>query len=93
MTEDPREVLRRNRALLQAERAGKEREELLEKLPQGHGSGLDADMVDGLHAVEILSKAVSRAGGGGGGVGSGGEGGVAKESHIIFVTVAQEVTI
>src|SRR3989337_3739783 len=92
MAEDPKEVLRRSRALLQAERASKEREELLEKLPQGHGSGLDADMVDGLHAVEILSKAVSRAGGGGGGSVQG-DGGVAKESHIIFVTVAQEVTI
>src|SRR3990170_3288681 len=72
MAEDPKEVLRRSRALLQAEHASKEREELLEKLPQGHGSGLDADTVDGLHAVEILSKAVSRAaGGGGGGSGSG----------------------
>src|SRR3990170_5396569 len=65
MAEDPKEVLRRSRALLQAERASKESEELLEKLPQGHGSGLDADMVDGLHAVEILAKAVSRSGGGG----------------------------
>ena len=92
MAEDPKEVLRRSRALLQAEHASKEREELLEKLPQGHGSGLDADMVDGLHAFEILSKAVSRAGGGGGGSVQG-DGGVAKESHIIFVTVAQEVTI
>ena len=92
MAEDPKEVLRRSRALLQAERASKEREELLEKLPQGHGSGLDADMVDGLHAFEILSKAVSRVGGGGGGSVQG-DGGVAKESHIIFVTVAQEVTI
>ncbi len=34
MAEDPKEVLRRSRALLQAERASKEREELLEKLPQ-----------------------------------------------------------
>ena len=91
MAEDPKEVLRRSRALLQAERASKEREELLEKLPQGHGSGLDADMVDGLHAFEIIAK--GRASGGGGGGSVQGDGGVAKESHIIFVTVAQEVTI
>lgn len=40
---------------------------LLELLPQGHGSGLDADTVDGLHAVEIIAKAPGRSGGGSGG--------------------------
>jgi hypothetical protein len=45
----------------------KESEELLEKLPQGHGSGLDADMVDGLHASEIIARAPGKGGGGGGG--------------------------
>ena len=86
------EVARSKRLIANVER---ERliETILEILPQGHGSGLDADMVDGLHAVEILSKAVSRAAGGGGG-GVGGNGAeVKKESHIIFVAVAQEVTI
>ena len=29
-------------------------------MPQGHGSGLDADTVDGLHATEIISKREGR---------------------------------
>lgn len=46
---------------------------LLNLLPQGEGSGLDADMVDGLHADEIVEKALAEArkqgfGGGGGAV-------------------------
>ena len=32
-------------------------EEILKQLPQGHGSGLDADTVDGLHVAEIVEKA------------------------------------
>jgi hypothetical protein len=69
MAEDTAEVLKRNRALLAANAESREREKLLEKLPQGHGSGLDADTVDGMHAVEILGKA--RGSGGGGGSGEG----------------------
>jgi hypothetical protein len=64
----PEEVLRRSKALVRARVEAKESQELLEKLPQGHGSGLDADMVDGLHAFEIIAK-VPRGGGGGGGGG------------------------
>lgn len=65
----PEEILRRNRELLESRKRDMKGQELLDLLPQGHGSGLDADMVDGLHAVEILSKA--RVSGGGGGSGSG----------------------
>jgi hypothetical protein len=70
MGEDPAEVLKRNRALLRAHKETEESEHLLEKLPQGHGSGLNADMVDGLHAAEIIARAPGK-GGGGGGSGSG----------------------
>jgi hypothetical protein len=66
MAEDPREVLKRNRALLRARKETEESEQLLEKLPQGHGSGLNADMVDGLHAAEIIARAPGKGGGGGG---------------------------
>jgi hypothetical protein len=62
------ELLARNRELLKADAEAKERQELLESLPQGSGSGLDADTVDGLHASEIVAKAariVERVGGGG----------------------------
>ena len=59
-------VLLRSRGLLKADAEAKKRLELLELLPQGHGSGLDADMVDGLHAVEILARAPGKGGGGGG---------------------------
>jgi len=45
---------------------------ILEVLPQGHESGLDADLLDGLHAIEIIAKAkvisIPSGGGGGGGV-------------------------
>jgi hypothetical protein len=66
LAEDPRHVLQRNRVLLEAA----EREQLLEKLPQGHGSGLDADTVDGLHAAEIISKRQAQAFPVGSGVGT-----------------------
>jgi hypothetical protein len=55
----------------------KEGERLLELLPQGHESGLDADLLDGHHATEIVEKAVRESAkipvkapamGGGGGV-------------------------
>ena len=66
-------------ALHQARKVLAEAEHLLEVLPQGRGSTLNADMVDGLHAAEIIAEAVSevtkrimdriRAPGGGGGEG------------------------
>jgi hypothetical protein len=62
------EALARNRELLNADAEAKKRQELFDSLPQGNGSGLDADTVDGLHASEIVAKAakvVQRAGGGG----------------------------
>jgi hypothetical protein len=72
MAEDPRSILERNKRLLADRAKTQESEELLEKLPQGHGSGLNADMVDGMHASEILAKAPGKGGGGGGsGTGSG----------------------
>jgi len=46
---------------------------LLKELPQGHGSSLDSDTVDGLHAVEIIAKGQAAGGGGGGGGGNGGD--------------------
>jgi len=67
---DAAEVLKRNRDLLRAHKDSEESEQLLAKLPQGHGSGLNADTVDGLHAAEIIAKAPGK-GGGGGGSGSG----------------------
>jgi hypothetical protein len=70
MAEDPRSILERNKRLLADRAKTQESEELLEKLPQGHGSGLNADMVDGLHAAEIIARAPGK-GGGGGGSGSG----------------------
>jgi hypothetical protein len=66
LVEDPHEILKRSRALLQAHKESEESRELLEKLPQGPGSGLNADMVDGLHAAEIIAKAPGKGGGGGG---------------------------
>ena len=69
MVEDPFEVLRKNRELLRIQAIEMKREGLLEMLPQGHGSGLDADTVDGLHAVEIIGKSRVSSGGGGGGSG------------------------
>jgi hypothetical protein len=57
--------------LLRARKETEESEQLLEKLPQGHGSGLNADMVDGLHAAEIIARAPGKGGGGGSGSGDG----------------------
>jgi hypothetical protein len=67
MTEDPQAVIEQSKRLLRFHADAEKSRELLESLPQGHGSGLDADMVDGLHAAEILAKA--RVSGGGGGSG------------------------
>ena len=76
-TEEDRKVsavLSRNRDLLKDDAEAKKRVELLELLPQGHGSGLDADTVDGLHAAEILARAPGGKGGRSGGGGGGGAG-------------------
>jgi hypothetical protein len=64
------EELARSRRLIQSIQDEQLKEKILEVLPQGHGSGLDADLLDGLHAAEILAKArvgVPSGGGGGGG--------------------------
>lgn len=71
MGEDPREVLKRSQDLLRALKENQESKKLLEILPQGHGSGLNADTVDGLHVAEILAKAKGTGGGPGAGAGSG----------------------
>jgi len=76
MVEDPFEVLKKNRELLRAQAFEMKREGLLEMLPQGHGSGLDADTVDGLHAIEIIGKGQSAGGGGGSS-----EGGMVKHGN------------
>ena len=67
------EAIEHNRELIRQFKAAKEAEEarrIFELLPQGPGSGLDADLLDGLHAEEIIEEAASRpvrvAGGGGG---------------------------
>jgi len=66
VTEDPHALIEESKRLLRFHADAEKSRELLESLPQGHGSGLDADMVDGLHAAEILGKARGSGGGGGG---------------------------
>jgi hypothetical protein len=66
MAEDPHALIEQSKRLLRFHVDAEKSRELLESLPQGHGSGLDADMVDGLHAAEILGKARVSSGGGGG---------------------------
>jgi hypothetical protein len=68
---DPAEVLKRSKALVRAHKESAESEQLLERLPQGHGSRLNSDMVDGLHAAEIIARAPGKGGGGSGGSGYG----------------------
>ena len=60
-------LIAKSKALVAEHARSQAAQGLLEILPQGHGSGLDADMVDGLHAAEIISKAAIRGSGGGGG--------------------------
>jgi len=90
--EDPREILNRSRALVRAHKESEESEELLEKLPQGHGSGLDADTLDGMHAAEILAKAPGR-GGGGGGSGSGSGDATSIQGKAVDITERVDDTI
>src|SRR4030043_90350 len=66
-----RGALAKSRKLLAGVTSNQRIADLLRELPQGHGSGLDADKVDGLHAAEIIAKARIRVVGGGGGGGSG----------------------
>jgi len=65
-------LIAKSKALVAEHARSQAAQGLLEILPQGHGSGLDADMVDGLHAAEIISKAAIRGSGGGGGGSSNG---------------------
>jgi hypothetical protein len=65
--ETTEQLLERNRRLVNMAEKAKKSQELLEALPQGHGSGLDADMVDGFHANELIGKGRSGGGGGSGG--------------------------
>jgi hypothetical protein len=94
--------VKRNERLLKLYRQKKRRregQELLEKLPQGHGSGLDADMVDGLHADELIEKAqiiVPARGSGATGMTQHGneyhtpDFALVRETHITFVALAEE---
>jgi hypothetical protein len=75
MPNDPHKIIEHNRTLLRDRIESQERQKLLEKLPQGHGSGLDADMVDGLHATELLGKARAS------GMATGGAGGMAEHGN------------
>lgn len=66
---------KRNQQLLEQFKNQKNREkgeELLKLLPQGEGSGLNADLVDDMHAEDIIKEAQLRqkkfVGGGGGGM-------------------------
>jgi len=70
MTEKTEDVINRNKRLiaLYQESVRSEGSKLLRTLPQGPGSGLNADLVDGKHAQEILSEAArlgKKRGGGG----------------------------
>jgi hypothetical protein len=69
VTEDPHALIEQSKRLLRFHADAEKSRELLERLPQGHGSGLDADMVDGLHAAEIIGRAPGKGGGGGGSAG------------------------
>jgi hypothetical protein len=71
----------RSKALIAAHARSEAAKGLLEMLPQGHGSGLDADMVDGLHTAEILAKARMYSGGGGSGSG-GGDHNILSATHL-----------
>jgi hypothetical protein len=54
-------VLENSKRLLELYKLNKQRKEgerLLKILPQGEGSGLDADLLDGKHAQEIVKEAV-----------------------------------
>jgi len=88
------EELERSQRLLDAYKRKKEAEEakrIFDLLPQGSGSGLDADTVDGLHAKEIIAKASVPAimgGGGGGGVTDHGALiGLADDDHTQYLPV------
>lgn len=52
-----RQVVQHARKLADQHDRDAKGEELLKMLPQGEGSGLDADTVDGLHVAEIVEKA------------------------------------
>lgn len=56
-----REKAERIIAISQAQKMLEEAKRLLKVLPQGHNSTLDADLVDGLHAAEIIAQAVAQA--------------------------------
>lgn len=71
MSDGVSEVLERTKRLLRDRKDSEESQQLLVKLPQGHGSGLNADTVDGMHAAEILAKAPGKGGGGSSGAGGG----------------------
>jgi len=103
------EEIERNNRLVKLYKQKKRRQEgekLLELLPQGEGSGLDADMVDGLHKDELIEEAVSRlpalgsgaVGGSGGGMTQHGneyhtpDFALVRESHVTLVAVATEVS-
>jgi hypothetical protein len=76
-------LIAKSKALVAAHARSQAAQGLLEILPQGPGSGLDADMVDGLHAAEIISKAAIRgSGGGGGGDGGGGNHNILSTTHL-----------
>lgn len=53
------QVLERARQAVNDAKAKAEGQRILEVLPQGHGSGLNADKLDGLHAKEIMEKAAA----------------------------------
>lgn len=81
------ELIDRNKKLLKLH-AEKQREKegqaLLEKLPQGEGSGLNADMVDGKHASEMARFTSYGETGGGGVTDHGALTGLADDDHTQY---------
>lgn len=58
MSEEVNELIMLTQRLLKANETVEAFRMLLDLMPKGEGSQLDADMVDGLHADEIVERAV-----------------------------------
>jgi hypothetical protein len=86
-------LIAKSKALVAEHARSQAAQGLLEILPQGHGSGLDADMVDGLHAAEIISKAAIRGSGGGGGGSSDGNATKIQDKDVDITARADDTII
>jgi len=86
-------LIAKSKALVAEHARSQAAQGLLEILPQGPGSGLDADMVDGLHAAEIISKAAIRGSGGGGGGSSNGNATKIQDKDIDITARADDTIL